>query len=108
MPEFKLKDVNNDLIKKINLPQKIPARIGNKIEKKLDIEINVKGEKAEYSINSSKLMDVKEYMVDAMLDKYTEEIDLDELNKESYDKIAEYYWNELQSFMNKKKPSNKG
>ncbi len=103
MPEFEVRDINDELIDTVSMPEKIPARIGNRIEKKLDITIGVKNGEAEFESNVSDFLEIKRSLTDKMIDKYAEEIDVDEISKESYDEIGEHYWKQMQDFMGKKK-----
>lgn len=103
MPEFKVKDINDDLIDTVSMPEKIPARIGNKVEKKLDITIGVKDGEAEFESNVKDFLEIKRFLTNSMIDKYAEELDVDEISKESYDEIGEHYWKQMQDFMGKKK-----
>lgn len=91
----------------IELPDKLPATVGEKAEDKLDISIKGKQrgnqQNAEVNVSSSDFSEVKMYLARTMLKKYTDkDYDLDDISSESINEIAKYYFNKINFFGQKK------
>lgn len=111
--EFELKSIyknedtgEQEIIDVVNLPDFLPSTIGEKAEQKLNVKIDREQEgKAKVSINTEDFSKVKSYLVKTMLNKYTDkDFELENIAKESTDKIAKYYFDKLK-MVGKKKAS---
>lgn len=119
--EFEIKSVwKNDMgeptrIDTIELPDELPASVGEKAERKLNANIDMSPQannsrdgsmkmNANVKVTSAQFFEVKAYIVKAMLNKYTEKSwNFDEISKESMNDIARYYYNQLRMVADKKK-----
>jgi len=97
------KNENDDHIQEhIILEDKVPARVGRKTRMKINADAEGQegedGVREEYVIKDavSTIEKVKMYLVDQMLQYSKSDIDINDLTLESYDKLANEYWPQIQ------------
>lgn len=115
--EFKLKNIYEDKPDKtVNLPDKLPASVGEKAEQKLKGKLkgskrgrNGKNVNANFEVGTTDYMATKNYIAKQMIKKYADvDVNFDEIASESVNKIARFYWEDIQFFSQKKGQSSKG
>jgi len=101
--ELNEKNENGDHIREtLLLEDKVPARVGRKTRMKINADAEGKdgddGVEEEYVIKDavSTIEKVKMYLVDQMLQYSNVDIDINDLTLNSYDKLANEYWPQIQ------------
>lgn len=97
------KNENGDHVEEhLILEDKVPARVGRKTRMKINADAEGQegedGVREEYVIKDavSTIEKVKMYLVDQMLQYSNVDVDINDLTLESYDRLANEYWPQIQ------------
>jgi len=97
MVKFEVETVQGES-KEIQLMDYLPTRVGVKARSKLQVGMQTDGKKADVEMENAleKADNALMYIVEEMLDKSGEDIDLDDLAYESFQEIGQHYWSQVQ------------
>jgi hypothetical protein len=97
MVKFTVETVEGES-KEVKLMDYLPTRVGVKARSKLQVGMQTDGKKADVEMENAleKADNALLYIVEEMLDKSGEDVDIDSLAYESFQEIGQYYWKQVQ------------
>jgi len=84
--------------KKVKLMDYLPARVGMKARSKLGVGLQTDGNQADVEMENAleRADDALEYIVTEMMSRGDTDLEVDDLSYESFQTIAQHYWEQVQ------------